>query len=350
MAELLQHWVTLQAEQAPDRTAVVLNQERVSYGQLETLSNQLARVLKEAGCRKGDRACLLLPKSPLAIVAMLGVLKADGLYVPLDPTSPAARLAKILESCENRWILASRASAPLLDELLSREPLQSSISVGWMGSERAEGENFCAAFSLSDLHRYSGAPLDYQNRRCDPAHILFTSGSTGCPKGVVITHTNVIHFVEWAKGYFGMSPSDRISGHSPIHFDLSTFDIYGTFAAGAELHLVLPELNIFPHKLADFIRRSRLTLWFSVPSILNYMAKFDVVRFYDFPLLRHLLWCGEIFPTGSGGDVLAEKARLVVPPGLGRRSVLSPGGRDHRASPSKSIQAKGACRFRRRAG
>jgi amino acid adenylation domain-containing protein len=117
------------------------------------------------------------------------------------------------------------------------------------------------------------------------------------PKGVVITHANVMQFVRWAIHYFGISPADRISGHPPLHFDLSVFDIFGALSGGAELHLVPPEFNLLPHKLADFIRDGTLTQWFSVPSILNYVAKFDAVRFNDFPCLQRLLWCGEVFPT-----------------------------------------------------
>jgi non-ribosomal peptide synthetase component F len=97
--------------------------------------------------------------------------------------------------------------------------------------------------------------------------------------------------------YFGMGSSDRNSGHPPLHFDLSQFDIFGTFAAGAQLHLVPADLSLLPHKIADFIRDSELTQWFSVPSVLNYMARFDVVKADDFPTLKRLLWCGEVFPT-----------------------------------------------------
>jgi amino acid adenylation domain-containing protein len=144
---------------------------------------------------------------------------------------------------------------------------------------------------------YPSIPPEYENTARDIAHILFTSGSTGVPKGVVITHRNVIAFVEWARSYFDIAPDDRISGHTALHFDLSMFDIYGTLSAGAELHMVPPALNLLPHKLAEFIRSTELTQWFSVPSVLNFMAKHGVVTQNDFPALKRLLWCGEVLPT-----------------------------------------------------
>ena len=93
-----------------------------------------------------------------------------------------------------------------------------------------------------------------------------------------------------------MEPSDRLSGHFPLHFDLSFFDIFSAAAVGAELHLVPPDL-VLPNKLAEFIRGSELTQWFSVPSALGYMAKFNVAGFDDFPSLKRILWCGEVLPT-----------------------------------------------------
>ena len=297
MTSLLQQWVTEQAERRPDATAVVMHDARLTYGQLEAASNQLARMLKAAGCERGDRVCLALPKSPVAIVSMLGILKADCIYIPIDPSSPAPRVAKIVQSGEPRVILAGPRTASLLDGLLSDERLGKSASVAWMDTERLPGERFNPAFSLGDVQRASTSPVNYRNSPGDPAHILFTSGSTGTPKGVVISHATVIHFVNWARRYFGLGPADRMSSHPPLHFDLSTFDVFGTFAAGAQLHLVPPDLSLLPNALAEFIRASELTQWFSVPSLLSYMAKFDVVEFNDFPTLRRLLWCGEVFPT-----------------------------------------------------
>src|SRR5579872_6415117 len=297
MIERLQSWVAAQAQLRPESTAMVLKCQRMTYGRLEEISNQLARMLIEGGCRRGDRVCLLLPKSPSAIAGILGVLKADCIYVPLDPSCPAARLAKIVETCENRWILAGGSASPVLNELASNYPSGSAMRIGWLDERGAAGENCKPEFSFADLSAFSGEPLDSGNTSSDPAYIMFTSGSTGSPKGVVITHSNVIHFIEWAVPYFGLSDTDRLSCHSPLHFDLSVFDIFGAFAAGAELHLVTPDLNILPNKLAGFIRDSELTQWFSVPSAHTYMAKFDVVKAGDFPKLRRLLWCGEVLPV-----------------------------------------------------
>jgi len=299
MTSLLQHWVMEQAERRPDATALVMGGDSLTYGQLDALSNQLARTLKAAGCERGDRVCFLLPKSPLAIVSMLGILKADCIYIPVDPSSPAARLAKIVQSGAPRVILGGARSARLLDELVSDERLRATTAIGWLDAVpgRAVGEHVAPTFSLEDVQHASPGPLAFRNGSGDPAHILFTSGSTGTPKGVVITHGSAIHFVEWAKRYFGLGPTDRLSGHPPLHFDLSTFDVFGTFAAGAQIHLVPPDLNLLPTALAQFIRAAELTQWFSVPSLLSYLAKFDVVKFNDFPTLRRLLWCGEVFPT-----------------------------------------------------
>lgn len=271
----------------------------MTYVQLEESSNRLARILKAAGVERGERVCFLMPKSSTAIVTMLGVLKADCVHVPLDPAGPPSRLRKIVESCDTHWILAAGPVAGVLDETLSEVRLRESIRIGWLDERGASGENFTPKFFLNDLSESSAVPLDCQNRSHDPAHILFTSGSTGSPKGVVITHANVIHFVNWATRYFGMTASDRNSSHAPLQFDLSTFDVFGTFATGAELHLVPPELNLIPHRLAEFIRSAELTQWFSVPAVLSYMAKLDVVRHNDFAALRRILWCGEVFPTAS---------------------------------------------------
>jgi amino acid adenylation domain-containing protein len=297
MPELLQQWVAQQADKRPERTAVVLDAGRLTYGELDALSNRLARALKEGGCARGDRVALLMPKSPMAIAALLGILKADCIYVPLDPSSPISRLEKILDSCESTSLLAAGPVTSALGEIFRPEPRRQLLSLGWLEPRSPASDNLDAAFTLDDVAGCSAAPVACRNGSADPSHILFTSGSTGTPKGVVISHSSVIRLIEWAARYFAMDSSDRMSGHPPLHFDMSFFDIFGAAAAGAELHLVPSDLNVLPNKLADFIRRSELTQWFSVPSILTYLAKFDVVGCDDFPHLKRLAWAGEVLPT-----------------------------------------------------
>ena len=296
-ARLLQDGLTLNAERRPDRRAIVCGADAVTYAQLDQRSNQLARALIEAGCRRGDRVCLIMPKSVAAIESIEGILKADCVYVPIDPASPAIRIAKIIEQCEPRAVLGAGPAGKLLDEVAKHCPAMTEIAIGWMDVDTYSGRELQLAFSRTDYAARSTAPLESRNGRHDPAYIMFTSGSTGVPKGVVISHGNVLAFLGWALKYFGLNSSDRMSGHPPLHFDLSVFDIFGASHAGAELHLVPHELNLLPHKLADFIRTSELTQWFSVPSLLNFMAKFDALKPDDFPTLKRVLWCGEVLPT-----------------------------------------------------
>jgi amino acid adenylation domain-containing protein len=297
MTQLIQEYVTRQAERRPDAVALVLDAQRLTYGELEEESNRLARVLRDSGCVRGDRVTIFQPKQPAAIISMLGALKADCAYVPIDVASPAPRVAKILEAAESRVILVDPSSAKLLDDTLAEAELADAPVIGSVGEGRLEGERFASAFSPLDWASADAAPVHVQNGPEDIAHLLFTSGSTGTPKGVMIKHENVVSFVEWATSYFGTKEGDRVSGHPPLHFDLSTFDIYGTFLAGAELHLVPASLNLIPQKLAAFIRDSELTQWFAVPSIFTFMAKFDAIEQDDFPTVERILWCGEVLPT-----------------------------------------------------
>ena len=295
MSGLLQEGVAAQAQARPEATALVFKEERLTYGALEERSNRLAHLLKSAGCRRGDRVGLLLPKTPGAIVAMLGVLKADAIYVPMDPASPAARHARVLEVSDCRCVLAAGLAGESIRGAFAAASLAPPPLIGWL--DDGSPADVDAAFTLRDLAAHPATPPACANRDHDVAHILFTSGSTGLPKGVMITHASVARFIRWARNYFGTTAADRISQHPPLHFDLSTFDIFGTLSSGAELHLVPLELNLVPPKLAQFIRDANLTQWFSVPSVLNLMAKFDAVRQNDFPSLRRVLWCGEAIPT-----------------------------------------------------
>jgi amino acid adenylation domain-containing protein len=291
----LQDYLTRSAERSPGATALVLGDEVMTYGELEAATNRLAHALVEQGCKPGDRVGVLAAKTPWTIAALIAVLKAGGAYVPVDSASPAARVARIVRAAEPAMLLADATATALVDGLV--EEGLGDLAVGAL-AEPLAGQRFASVFARDDLASLpEEPPTESIQRETDLAHLLFTSGSTGVPKGVMIEHANVVAFVEWALRHFGTRAGDRVSGHPPLHFDLSTFDIYATLAAGAELHLVPASLGLDPKGTVRFIRDRELTQWFSVPSVLTYLARFDAVAQDEFPALERLLWCGEVLPT-----------------------------------------------------
>ena len=294
---LLQEYLSVQSDQRPNAIAVAMNGTQWSFAELDQFSNRLARALVESGAKRGDRVALLIGKSPLATAGIFGALKADCIYVPIDSHGPPDRVAKILQSSAPALVLADSSYRGLLQAVVKLCP-SLRWRAGWLAN-CVPPESVKTAFTLGDLERLSARELSYRNEPRDGAYILFTSGSTGAPKGVLISHANVTAFVEWATQYFRLTPDDVISGHTNLHFDLSVFDLFGAIAAGAQLQLVPNELSLSPSGLGAFIRDRALTQWFSVPSVLTYLAKSGVVRHGDFPQLRRAVWCGEVLATAT---------------------------------------------------
>jgi amino acid adenylation domain-containing protein len=297
-AYLLHQLVSHQAQAHPEALALTHPKGVLTYGALDDVSNQIARALRGAGCRRGDRVAFLLPRTPLTIAAMVGILKADCIYVPLDLRSPVTRLAKVIGLCEPTVVLAGPAVEGSIRDLARNGTTRERIRLGWMGRAPPSGPAVRnLAFNLNDVELLPKHPIDCRNGLGDPAYILFTSGSTGTPKGVVITNRNVDTFIEWAVEFFGLGPGDRLGGYTELSFDLSTFDIHATFAAGAELHIIPDELKLLPPKVVDLMRNSELTHWLSVPSFLEHAVRFDCLRPGDLPAMRWVTWCGDVLPT-----------------------------------------------------
>jgi amino acid adenylation domain-containing protein len=295
MTRLLGNLLRVQAEKRPDAIALVEGEERRSFGEVDRETNQLARLLRETGCGPGDRVAILGPKGIATVEGILACVKSGCVYVPVDPESPAPRAARILDRCSPRWLWTHPAAAKRAAELRRERPDALFEVASLAAAFEAPGVR-CVA-SAEDARSLSTAEIDATRNRDDAAHLLFTSGSTGVPKGVTITHANVIAFVEWAVDHFGMGPDDRNSFHPPLHFDLSTFDLYAALASGAELHVPPPGVGLLAGKLIDWVRDSRLTQWFSVPSVLDYVAAHDGLAGRTLPHLRRVLWCGEVLPT-----------------------------------------------------
>ncbi len=262
----------------------------LTYGDLERESSRLAHVLASRGLRPGDRVVLLLPRSAAAICAIFAVLKCRGVYVPLDTASPPARLRPRIAAAGPRFVIGDASTHRLLRGCWD-DP--SAVTV-WL-TEPPPDVRRPQDVAAAEIQAAPATSPAVEPARGDLAYLLFTSGSTGMPKGVPITHGSVLCLASWAREHFRLTGTDRLSCHSALSFDFSVLDVYSALAAGASLHMVPAQYNLVPDLLARFIRESRLTQWSSVPSVLMAMANRGVVR--DMPELRRVVWCGDAFPV-----------------------------------------------------
>jgi amino acid adenylation domain-containing protein len=293
---MIYDYLRARSEQTPHHRAVVLDGESLTYAELEQKSNRLADALISLGLLPADRVALFMDKTPMAVTAMLGVAKAGGVYVPIDIQNPPGRCSHIVKAANPTFVISDEKGIDLYGSLT--ESISNLRSIPWIylsSVEQPVDRLSGPAFQLSDLESFQDISHAAVRNENSLLHILFTSGSTGLPKGVSITHKNVKAFLDWAVPYFEMGPDDRTSCHSPLHFDLSTFDIYGSIAAGSTLFLIPSFLSVMPAQISKFMQQNELTQWFSVPSVLSYMARNNAIPEAGFPSLKRLIWCGEVF-------------------------------------------------------
>lgn len=297
MVYALHQLVSRVAASDPTHEAVRWRDSSITYHQLEVASNGIARALIEGGVQRGDRVALYMPKSIEAVVALYGIMKAGAAYVPIDPIAPAVRAAMIAADCSVRALITSPTQLrALTSELGVRRP---SLAIIVEKGEEATGGVDIPTIRYEEATSDRGAsPPDVPLIDTDLAYILYTSGSTGVPKGVMLTHRHALTFVEWCAAKLRTTSLDRFSNHAPLHFDLSVFDLFVAAHSGATVAIVPEEQAYFGADLVRFIGREGITVWYSVPSALTLIAKAQ--RSPDeLASLRTVVFAGEVYPTGQ---------------------------------------------------
>ncbi|MBA3806775.1 MAG: amino acid adenylation domain-containing protein [Solirubrobacterales bacterium] len=295
MRLLIQDLLCAAAERHAEATAVIDGEHELSYAELDERSSRLAGLMTDRGVKPGDRVGLALEKSLEAVIAIYATLKAGATYVPLDDHAPVHRLAYIARDAGIRCLVSSEAAASVCEGLLAEGVELQSVIGADARTGQAQGPEWIPWSTVESFQTAATAP-----RPLDPsalAYILYTSGSTGEPKGVMLSHANGLAFASWAADEVGVTAEDRLSSHAPFHFDLSTFDLFAAAAGAAAVVLVPRELSIFPVMLTKFIAEQAISVWYSVPSALIALVLRGELEQTPLPALRVVIFAGEVFPA-----------------------------------------------------
>ncbi len=302
MVNLLHEPMRLQARRRPDHPAVRDQGRSFSFHWIDEHADALASTLIECGIGPGDCVAMLLDKSWHAIVAMHGILRSGAAYVPIDPKGPSTRSAEILADARCAMLIAG---VETWDRLRLTGADLTATHVVIVHDEKSPEFDGTPTRSSTSLNNQSARTLDWIDATCrrdsvpvvaivesDLAYVLYTSGTTGRPKGVEVTHRNAVAFVAWAVDALGLHEGDIHSQHAPLRFDLSILDIFAPSFTGGTVALVPERATLFASDLANWIRSEAITVWYSVPTALSMLVR--VGAFVSpTPCLRLVLFAGE---------------------------------------------------------
>ena len=270
------------ASSFPDKPAFVDEERSVTFLELSRSAMRIAtRILKLTGGKINVPAAVLLKKGVDCVAAFMGVTYAGGFYTPLDEASPQARLQKITETLKPGLIVTDEAHAGLARSLGFPE-------------DRILLLRDCAECEIEEarIREAIAGKID-----TDPLYVLFTSGSTGVPKGVTICHRSVIDYIEWACSAFRFTEDTRFGNQAPFYFDNSILDLYSTLKTGATTYIIPEKLFGFPVKLMEYLNEKQINTIFWVPSALIYVANSGILEKQKPRYLQKILFCGEIMPN-----------------------------------------------------
>lgn len=288
-----------------DKAALHLDGRDITFGELRDMAMAFARAFTKGDPGPLSLVAIVVEKTVDSFSAILGTHLAGLGYVPLNPKQPAARMADMLEQSGTRILVAGGAATRSLLE-------KSGSGLQIVSSDAGELDKLNADFPAHEF-RLARPGTEITPAAVAPealAYLLFTSGTTGRPKGVPVSFSNLDSYITAASALLGLGPDDRCSQAFNLNFDLSVHDIFVTWAAGACLY-PLNEANLLAP--ARFLREHELTSWFSVPAVAMMMQRTRTLRPGLFPSLRHSLFCGEALPeaTAEAWARAAPDSRLL---------------------------------------
>ncbi len=267
------------AARLPEKIAFVGKEERLSFGNLLQRSKRIGSYFLRYGKRNVPIA-VMTEKTPSSVAAFLGCVYSGNFYTPIDPSMPKERILSIFDTLRPQVLLIDEKSKKAAEHL------------EYAGETLVLEEIVHTEIAEEALQKVRRTAID-----ADPLYALFTSGSTGVPKGVVIPHHSVINLVEWYTETFDISEKEIIGNQAPFYFDSSVKDIYAVLKTGATMEIIPKQFFSFPVKLMEYVAEKEINYVDWVPSAFCIVANTGALEKTAPQCLKKIAFCGEIMPT-----------------------------------------------------
>ncbi len=301
-----------------DKVAIIDNSKSLTYEQLNNESNKLAHMLINQGVKQNDFVTIIINRTVNAIIAILGIIKSGAAYVPIEPNYPISRIKHIFQSTESKIVITNDSNFDFVsgfkNEIIS---IKKVINIGIRKIENS--------YSYDDINKCSSNNININNFD-RVAYTIFTSGTTGIPKGVVVKHDSVYNLINWVNTTYSINSNDRALSVSSLCFDLSVYDIFGMLAAGGSLYIA-SENEIRSPQLLNILCDNEITFWNSAPAVLQqFTPLFSKVRLKALQSkLRLVFLSGDWIPLSLPTDIknAFKKTKVVSLGGATEATVWS---------------------------
>jgi len=284
---LLQNFLENSARRFPDKVALIHRGERLTYDAINRKANQVAALLRSQGIRRGDRVAVFLDNSAESVMSLFGILKADAVFLMLSPQLKAPKLAYILDNCGAKAFISDTGKLKHVPDVVpSAQVLDAVILTDDRNKIDPGLHRNVIAWSETETLPDSQADIRNANIDVDLASIIYTSGSTGNPKGVMLTHLNMVSAATSITTYLENVPEDIVINVLPLSFDYGLYQALMTFKFGGTL--VLEKSFVFPHEIVKRMSEERVTGFPGVPTIFAILLQMKDLKKYDLGSLRYI--------------------------------------------------------------
>ena len=282
---LIQEFLERSCNASPDKTALIAGERRLAYHEIDSSANSLAHALREAGVAYGDRVAVFLDNAPEAVISIFGILKADAAFVVLNPTIKADKLAYILNNCRTTALITHASRWEVAGAAAEKVPSLKAVVIAGDRGEWITGP--CALLRWEEIQkRYPAERPARQTIDIDIASLVYTSGTTGNPKGVVLTHQNMVSASTSITTYLENTANDIILSVLPLSFDYGLYQILMAAQFGGTV--ILEKSFLYPYAVINLLKKEKVTGFPIVPTISAILLQLEELGKERFEHLRYI--------------------------------------------------------------